>query len=199
LSEKGGWTIYFGKRESARFTRLYDKDAESKGRIKSTRLETQFNAKTATIVLDKWLAISPHHLGDDWEEASGKYIFQSIVGSIDFIDRASNPKEKNIKRLKRLGWWQRFCDLAGKTIYHTAPTPKQSLQKTVGWMKRSVLKSMKCVLEAFGEEVAKKWLEHGLNTAAMGLTPWQKRRMQQFTLEWEQYKNEVDFGVPGYA
>jgi len=199
LSEEGGWTIYFGKRESARFTRLYDKDAESKGKIKSTRLETQFNAKTANIVLDKWLDISPEYLGDDWEEASAKYIFKSVVGSIDFVDRASNPEEKNIKRLKRLGWWQRFCDLAQGTIYHTAPTPKQSLQKAVGWMKRSVMKSMKCVLEAFGEQVAKKWLEHALNEAGMTLSPSHKKRMQQYASEWKQYQAEVDFGVPGYA
>lgn len=199
LDAEGGWTQYFGRRESARFTRLYDKNAESKGKINSLRLETQFNAKTANIVLDKWLAISPEHLGEDWEKASAKYIFQSVVGSIDFVDRASNPAEKNVSRLKRLGWWDKFCKLAEGTIYHTAPTPKQSLQKAVGWMKRQVLKSMKCVMEAFGEELAKKWLEHGLNIAGMTLSPWQRKRMAQFESEWEQYQGEVDFGMPGYA
>lgn len=199
LDEKGGWTQYFGKRESARFTRLYDKEAESKGKIKSLRLETQFNAKTANVVVDRWLAICPEKLGDDWQIVSAKYIFQSVCGSIDFIDRASNPAEKNVSRLKRLTWWEKFCSLAEGVIYHTAPTPKQSLQKAMGWMKRQVFKSMKCVLEALGEEDSEKWLKHGLNNAGMGLSSWHKTRMVQFKAEWEGRHGGANDGVPGYA
>jgi hypothetical protein len=193
------WSLYFGNRESARFSRLYNKDAQSKGKIKSFRLETQFNAKVANIVLDKWLAIDPEKLGDRWESESAKYLMQSVLGSIDFVDRVSNPSEKNVSRLKQLDWWESFCELAGGIIYHTAPVPKQSLERKAGWMKRSVFKSMKCVMEAMGKEAAIQWLEDSLKRAGEELSSWHRILIQQFSLEWEAHKNNSIYGVPEYA
>lgn len=195
----GQWSLYFGSRESARFSRLYNKDAQSKGKIKSLRLETQFNAKVANIVLDKWLEIDPEKLGDRWESESAKFLMQSVVGSIDFIDRALNPNEKNVSRLKQLEWWKSFCELAGGVIYHTAPVPKQSLEKKVGWMKRYVFRSMKCVMEAMGKQEAEKWLEHSLKTAEEGFSSWHHVLTQQFSLEWEVDKVNSTYGIPEYA
>lgn len=194
-----GWCLYFGRRDSARCTRLYDKHAESKGKIQSTRLETQFNAKVAKIVLGKWLEISPEALGEQWQRESAKYLMKSVIGSIDFVDRASNPDEKNVSRLKRLDWWQKFCDLVDGHIYHTAPVPKQSLEKRTGWMKRQVLKSMYCVFQAIGEENARQWLEHRLSVAGGTINRIHQKLIEQFSKEWELYKDEVDYGMPGYT
>jgi hypothetical protein len=69
----------------------------------------------------------------------------------------------------------------------------------MGWMRRSVMKSMKCIVEAMGEQLGKKWIEYELNDAGIRMTPSDKKRMQQYDSEWNQYSSEVDFGVPGYA
>jgi hypothetical protein len=50
-----------------------------------------------------------------------------------------------------------------------------------------------------GEQLGKKWIEYELNDAGIRMTPSDKKRMQQYDSEWNQYSSEVDFGVPGYA
>jgi hypothetical protein len=46
----GGCTTYFGSRQSHKFVRIYDKDAESKGEISCTRMECEMHSNTAAEV-----------------------------------------------------------------------------------------------------------------------------------------------------
>jgi hypothetical protein len=188
-----GFTMYFGSAESTRQTKFYNKEAESKGRIKSYRLETRFNNKIAHNVLMKWLSISQKNEG--WERYSAMYLIKSVVGSINFVDRESKPDEKNIKRLKRLDWWQAFIDTAGidEVICHSLPTPKTSLEKATNWMTRSVMRRLVCVLAAFRND-GKDWLLQRLEEAKSSLKEKHQVDIEQYTREYAQYKDEVNYG-----
>jgi hypothetical protein len=187
-SNGGGKTIYFGSRESARCTKLYDKFVESKGKINAYRLETKFNSKTAQQVLLGWLTIDPDELGDTWETESARYLMKSVVGSINFIDRGAKPNEKNLSRLPRLEWWEEFVDMIGGEIYHTAPVAETSLKKSTQWHKRSTLRSLVCILKALGKD-AEAWIINQLEEADASLNAVHHHRIKQFKQEWVAYKS----------
>jgi hypothetical protein len=186
-SKGGGVCIYFGSRESARCTKIYDKSVESKGKVNAYRIETKFGSKIAQNVLLDWLVLDPDELGNSWETTSARYLMESVVGSINFIDRSVKPNEKNLSRLPRLAWWQAFVDLVGGEIYHTAPMAQTSLQKSTQWHKRSTLRSLICVLQGLGKD-AEAWILNQLEGAAQSLTAVHHHRIRQYKLEWARYK-----------
>lgn len=188
-----GFTIYFGRPESTRYTKFYNKEVESKGRVKSYRLETRFNNKVAHDVLLKWLSIKQENA--DWEKRSATYLIKSVIGSIDFIDRESKPEEKNLNRLDRLDWWQEFIDKLGinEGICHSVPTPKTSLEKATSWITRSVMRRLVCVLAAFRND-GKDWLLQRLEEAKLSLKEKHQVDIEQYTREYAQYKDEVNYG-----
>ena len=197
-SDKGGISIRFGSPESPRSTIAYDKGVESKGKINSHRLETKFGSKLAQDVLLGWLVIDPDELGDDWEAESAKYLAQSVVGSIDFIDRQSKPNEKNLKRIPRLTWWQEFVTLMEGEIYHTAQVFKPTLEKVVNWGTNQVFRTLVCVMRAFGDR-GQEWFEYQKQKAEVTLNPTHLHKAEQFKQEYELLANEVDFGLPKAA
>jgi hypothetical protein len=187
-SKGGGTTIYFGSRESARCTKLYDKSVESKGKINAYRLETKFGSKTAQPVLLGWLMIDPDELSDTWETESARYLMKSVVGSINFIDRGAKPNEKNLSRLPRLEWWEEFVDMVGGEIYHTAPVVETSLKKSTQWHKRSTLRSLVCILKAL-EKDAEAWFLNQMEEANASLNAVHHHRIKQFRQEWVGYES----------
>lgn len=188
-----GFTIYMGTAESARMTKFYDKDIESKGKIKSYRLETRFNNKIAHDVLLNWLSINQKNEG--WEKDSANYLIKSVVGSIDFRDRESKPGEKNLGRLKRLDWWQEFINELGidGVICHSAPIPKTSLERATNWMKRSVMRRLTCLLTAFQDD-GEAWLMQRLQEAKLSLKERHHVDIEQYSREYAQHKTDVDYG-----
>lgn len=185
------FTYYFGSSESPRSTKFYNKHAESKGKIKSYRLETRFGSKVAHQVLMHWLAIKPIKDFDDaWEKQSAKYLIKSVVGSVDFLDRQSKPEEKNLNRLKRLDWWQEFIDKLKieEGIHHTRQVPNPSLERSTTWLRRQVFRSLACVLTAFGAE-AKEWIVNQLEEATGTLRERHQNLISQFRIEYEMYKS----------
>jgi len=197
-SSKGGVSFKLGSRESPRSTTIYDKAIESKGEINADRIETKFGAKVAHDVLLRWLMIDPDELGDDWEAESAKYLAQSVVGSIDFIDRQSKPDEKNLKRIPRLAWWQQFVTLMEGEIYHTAQVFKPTLEKVVNWGTNQVFRTLVCVMRAFGDR-GQEWFEYQKQKAEVKLNPTHLHKAEQFKQEYELLANEVDFGLPRVA
>jgi hypothetical protein len=191
---QGDWTIYLGSSESARSTKYYNKEAQLKGEIKAWRWETRFGQTLAHKVMQEWLDIRPEDYGDCWEQEASKFIARSIIGSIDFIDRESKPNEKNISRIPRLEWWEDFIDLVGKGIYHTKPVIKTTLERVTGWMKKSVFRTMACVLWAMGRIDAQSWMIARLEEAELSMNKRHQKMIQQFTNEYEIYKNQVACG-----
>ena len=192
FSKGGGICIYFGSRESSRCTKIYDKFVESKGKINAYRLETKFGNKIAQKVLLEWLMIDPDTLGDNWERQSASYLAKSVVGSVNFIDRAVKPDEKNLDRLPRLYWWEAFVELIGGEIYHTAPIIQTSLDKAAQYHKRSTLRSLVCIIKALKSvdaEDAKAWVLHQFEAAEASLTAIHHHRIEQYAQEYRGWKN----------
>lgn len=192
FSKGGGICIYFGSRESARSTKIYDKFIESKGKVNAYRLETKFGNKLANNVLLEWLMIDPDALTDNWERESASYLMKSVVGSVNFIDRGVKPDEKNLSRLPRLHWWEAFVDLVGGEIYHTSPIVQTSLDKAVQYHKRSTLRSLVCIIKALNmvnPQDAKAWVLHQFETAEAGLTAIHHHRIEQYAQEYCYWKN----------
>jgi len=52
VGKGGGTTLYAGARTSPKYMRIYDKNAESKGEIKATRIEFELKAESAQAVSD---------------------------------------------------------------------------------------------------------------------------------------------------
>ena len=194
-SSKGGASFKLGSPESPRSTTIYDKSVESKGKIDSIRIETKFGAKLAHDVLLKWLMIDPDELGDSWEGESARYLAESVIGSINFINRQLKPKEKNLKRIPRLDWWQEFVDLIGGEIYHTALIPAPTLEKTSTWHDNQCFRSLVCVMNGFGDR-GREWFEYRLQMAQATLKPVHLHRIEQFKQEYALYADELDFKLP---
>jgi hypothetical protein len=190
---KGDWTIYLGSSESARSTKYYNKEVESKGEIKAWRWETRFGQTLAHKVMLEWLSIKPEEYGESWQEEASKFIARSIIGSIDFINREAKPDEKNLSRILRLDWWEDFIELVGKGIYHTKPVVKTTLERVTGWMKKSVFRTMACVLWSMGRIDAQSWMIARLEEAELTFNKRHQKMIQQFTNEYEIYRNEVAF------
>lgn len=189
----GDFTLYLGSSESARSTKYYNKEVESKGEIKAWRWETRFGQTLAHKVMLDWLAIKPEDYGDEWEQEASKFIARSIVGSVDFINREVKPDEKNLSRIPRLDWWEDFIELVGKGIYHTKPVIKTTLERVTGWMKKSVFRTMACALWAMGRVDAQAWMVARLEEAELNFNERHQKMIQQFTNEYEVYRNQVDF------
>jgi len=83
-----GYTITFGTRASDRLLRFYDKDFESKGRIKSNRWELELHDELAQKAIADWLSLEP----ECFEEMSPKVLAGMVVGTMDFIERTADKK-----------------------------------------------------------------------------------------------------------
>jgi hypothetical protein len=136
--------------------------------------------------------IDPDTLGDNWERQSASYLAKSVVGSVNFIDRAVKPDEKNLDRLPRLYWWEAFVELIGGEIYHTAPIIQTSLDKAAQYHKRSTLRSLVCIIKALKSvdaEDAKAWVLHQFEAAEASLTAIHHHRIEQYAQEYRGWKN----------
>jgi hypothetical protein len=207
----GDWTVRLGHIESDRSTVIYNKEAESKGKIKAYRIEGRFRHKVAHKVLQGWLAIDHEQTctsyvdkvgarriksDEDWEKESCNYLIGSVIGSFDFIDRQSKPNEKNLKRIPRLDWWQAFIDVLGcpDEIYHTRPVIVPTLERSAKWLKEQVSRAMYCVLAAFGDD-AKDWFLNLMESAGGSLNEGHIQRLKQYTREYQIFKGQYDFCV----
>ena len=108
-----GDTLYCGKRDSDKSTRIYDKKAESKGEIDAFRHELETRRSYAQSIVESTVMIL---------KATGSYqrvveYWRSlIVGQISFVDRTYDPSGKNISRCPQLWWWTQYLFFVGLSI-----------------------------------------------------------------------------------
>lgn len=141
-SKKGGWCVYLGVRSGERLVRIYDKSAESKGRIDSIRWETEFHDERADSIYRLILGFPKNAV-----EFAAK-IIDYALGGVSFIER----NDKNISRCPLLEWWrewlQHLDSTPVKVFIRRAPT---SLQDTIAWLERAVSKSLASCEAALGQ------------------------------------------------
>ena len=131
-----GVTVYFGSPTSHKRLRIYDKYAESGGKIGGVRWEAQFRKTVARDVLFNVLEKI-----DESIEATTTYFSSLVTGIIDFRDRAGN--DPNRFRCPILDWFRRFCDaLRASPIRMIAEVPEPLVQRSIDWVQKSVAQSL---------------------------------------------------------
>lgn len=146
-----GYTIVFGARDCDRLLRFYDKDFESKGKIKSNRLELELHDKLAEKAINDWLALEP----EQFEETSPMVLAGMVVGAIDFIER---DHRKNVARMPRLAWWVKFKEMVGMEIRHTVEAVVTSYEQKKRWLTRQVFTTLAMVRKVMGLRDFKQYL-----------------------------------------
>jgi DNA relaxase NicK len=137
-----GWTVYLGRRLSDKFVRIYDKYAESKGRIKATRWETEYKHELANKVFATYLEFPENEV-----EFQAK-IVDIAIGGVSFVDK----KDKNISRCSLLDWWENWLAfLQCNPFKIRAPRVTVSINKKKNWVARSVVRSLALIKDAIGE------------------------------------------------
>jgi len=179
LGGSEGFTLYMGSPSSDRRTRHYNKEAESEGRIPCYRTETVLKDELAQSFVDGWLAISP----ENFEELSPKYIAGTVAEAIDFPARLSCPGEKNLSRIPRLDWWQKFLDRVGASVRHSRPVVVRSLEKTLTWTHRQVVRALAVAQRAVGKGAFRNWFSREMDWADENLTPFQEYLARQYRVE----------------
>jgi hypothetical protein len=164
-----------GSASSDRRACLYNKAAESEGELDCHRLEPRFKDGLAVSVFKNWVSIEP----ENYEALSASYLASSVVGAIDFPDRASNPEEKNLSRLPKLDWWQAFLDRVGGVVVHSRPRVVRSIERTITWIERQVLRSLVVAREVYGRSSFNAWMAKSMDKAKDNLSPWQEHLIRE--------------------
>jgi DNA relaxase NicK len=137
---QAGWTCYLGGRESQHFMRIYDKTAESEGRLDCIRLESEFKADRADAIF--------HSIAKE-NHCSATTIAKWIFGSFKFIERI----DKNIKRCPLLTWWDSFVSrVTTESAVAVVERVKSSVERKKTWIERQVSKSLALIERAFGAD-----------------------------------------------
>lgn len=141
-----GVTVYFGHPQSHKRLRIYDKFAESKGKVKGIRWEAQFRKAVARDVLFTIL----EKIDESVEEAT-TYYKDVVTGLIDFRDRSGG--DPNRARCKTLPWFARFCRaLRAEPIRMTIALKEPVVQRSIDWIEKSVSQSLSVVKKVLKDD-----------------------------------------------
>lgn len=181
-SPKGGWTTQLGAPKSAAGLCVYDKEAESEGKLPCHRWEQRLKADYAAQALDDWLKFG----SKGFEEVSSRYLGGLVVGRYEFIDRVSKPDEKNLSRIPELPWWKVFVDRVGCQIKHARKRPVFSIGRSMRWVIRQVVTTLVILKKVMGSEEFYAWLNTQMAKAEeFRLSRWHRHLIATFG-------NEVD-------
>lgn len=172
---KGGWLVSLGGRGSDKYARFYNKSVESKGEIDSYRYEVEYKAGLAKSIFETISSFDSEDSAFHLEFAS-----KVIAGAFSFIDRSESS---NISRCSLLPWWQKFVDALGGAIAWSVPRVKKSLDKSIAWVEKQVMKTLVVIQECLGEAKYKNWFDYKFAQLSKKLNPSQISRIDNYTLE----------------
>ena len=156
---RGGWTVNLGSRESEHFVRIYDKSAESRGRIDSTRWESEFKHKKSQAIFQA-LATAPT-VADAYKLLRG-YTF----GNFHFL----NKSDKNLERCDLLDWWLDFLMFVSHSKSEmVVDKVVTSIDSTIRWIRYQVEKSLARVARVFGKDKYSEFMDECLASGTQRL------------------------------
>ena len=176
----GGWLITLGSRANSKFGRFYNKSIESKGLIDSHRFEMEYKDKYAKSLFEAFCTLDeddlPVHLD---------FIGRLLAGSFKFIDRtsAAGTNLRKPSRCSLLDWWAKFVDALGGAMSWSVPRIKKSIEKTVAWIEKQVLKSLVVIRKCYGDAKYNNWFDFKLAQLNKKLNPSQINRIDNYILE----------------
>ena len=144
LATTPGATVYVGAPSSRQQLLVYDKTAESHGRVEGVRWELRARAETADSLVEQLCR------SEDWLEVwAGR-----IVGFVDF----RGPRNR------RLPWFTAVVGDAKRARAYR-PRPVRTMEEVERWLDHSVSPSLAAVVKARGDDLAvvTDLLERGKN------------------------------------
>lgn len=165
-----GWTINLGSRQSNSFTRIYDKGAESLGRIMSIRFETEYKDEKANAIFN--------HISDCVTPSLAlKYIHGLALGKVNFIERS----DKNLERCSMLTWWAEFLAYVDYQVCQVIVEKcESSIEKSKKWIEKQVEKTLALLHRTFGEEGFKQYLDGCITSGARRLKRIDELKMVEY-------------------
>ena len=169
------WTFVLGSRQSDELVRLYNKEEESKGSVKSFRMEREFHDDKANQVFEQLMNIP----WMEWDTTGSKFLINVAIGKTKFIDRTGNPDVKYLRDIPVFDWWKQWTENIVPTGY-SIPKVVHSLNKKMSNVKRNFMRSFVMIEKALGIAEARKWLNKQLDWARENLTTEQ----ENYANEW---------------
>lgn len=142
-NEHGGRTVYFGKRSSDTFLRIYDKRIEQLDKHKPVehdhwvRGELELKAERAAAAFE-YICLHP----DDWQEAACGW----IRSHLDFKEVGESEQKT---RWPVCDWWLAFLDQAAKSCLYVVKAQK-TIDDVRRWVDRQVSPSLFVLKKALG-------------------------------------------------
>lgn len=165
-----GWTINCGSRQSNSFTRIYDKLAESLGRIPSIRFETEYKDEKANSIFN-YISSCPTPC------QALKYIHGLALGKVNFIERS----DKNLERCSMLTWWAEFLDYVDFQVCQVIVEKcESSIEKSKNWIHKQVEKTLALLHRTFGQEGFTEFLDGCVTSGARRLKRIDELKMLEY-------------------
>jgi hypothetical protein len=142
--ELKGWGFDVGSKQSDCYMVIYEKEVESKGRIKSIRCEGRFKDEVGHELWKEWLAIP----AEQFEGVSPTFLAAKVIGIVEFVERHEGVK--NICRMRRLPWWEGFVNAVGGRLGHSIKKPDSTLDRARQWWKRQVAPTLAVLRKVLG-------------------------------------------------
>ena len=143
-----GWTVYFGRRTSPTFVRIYDKAAEQGlDGVSWTRVEAEFKRERAHAVIVEWCL-------SGWSVASALGLLR---GALDFR-RDDGTVTKS--RWDLLDWWGAFLG-AVDLLRVRVGSITRSLDDVARWLFHSVSSALAACEAAFGDVFMRHLMSRG--------------------------------------
>lgn len=166
-------TLYFGSPSSDKRLRIYDKEIQSDKATLGNRWEAQYRRKCANEVFGLWVSAA-----SDQPSLVPRVLQNLVVGLIDF--RYRGPEDQDRERCDLLGWFDNLLTLLSATpVKVVAPKVKQSIQKSINWISRSVAQSLAGVRAVLSQDF-ESWIEATIKEGGERLTN-QKRYLIETT------------------
>ena len=183
-----GWTFDVGSKQSDSYAVIYDKEVESKGKIKSVRYEARFKDEFAHTLWLDWLSIHE----DEFESVSPGFLAGKAIGIVEFVERP--PSEKNVVRMKRLPWWESYVAAVGSHLRHSVKKPDTTFERAKQWVERQVFGTLAVLRKVLGVHEYRRWHDEGLAKAEANFTMEQKSKIMMWTDD-ESSVCRVSFGA----
>ena len=146
----GGWTCNLASRDGEKFIRIYDKYAESKGKINAIRYEAEISGKLSDKLFHLILGFPNNEAHYQME------LINYAIGTIGFIDKVN----KNISRNALLPWWEKWIEYlkaCPKKLHVRRITPTINSKKR--WIDRAVSKSLSLLKDAISAVEFRRFID----------------------------------------
>jgi hypothetical protein len=144
-----GWTLSMGSRESDKYYRYYNKDAESKGLIPSFRLELEAKGELSEKLFQNLL----QYVSND---VLGRIISDYITGGLDF----RIGSDKNLERLTRCDFWSEWLALIEAFPVAVRNLARvSSIARKISWIESQAANSLYLIARALSPDGFVSWIE----------------------------------------